>query len=64
LLSFRWAWPQVARLGRQMQVPPNHTDIIRKVYNLVRLENEASACEEDHLDQLGVSSHKQPGRCS
>ena len=47
-----------------MQVPPNHTDIIRKVYNLVRLENEASACEEDHLDQLGVSSHKQPGRCS
>ena len=46
--------PEVARLGRQMQVPPNHADIIRKVYSLVRLENEAAACEESHLDQLGA----------
>ena len=57
--------PEVARLGRQMQVPPNHADIIRKVYSLVRLENEASACEEDHLDQLGAermtSGRKAPG---
>lgn len=55
---------EVARLGRQMQVPPNHADIIRKVYSLVRLENEAAACEESHLDQLGAelarSSRKAP----
>lgn len=55
---------EVARLGRQMQVPPNHADMIRKVYALVRLENEAAACEESHLDQLGAelrSGRKAPG---
>lgn len=50
---------EVARLGRQMQVPPNHADVIRKVHALVRLELEASSAEADHFG--GVLGRGGPG---